>query len=192
MDPKIEINSEGYYGLASDSPAIDGSEAGYTLIPSFDGLDFDNDILLDLMKEARPATITSKDVGCVEFPHAALIQPIATENTTGPSYFNPTLGVDTPSIVSRSAMDINLFLDPSTNELNLIFKNDSPIWLEMSLFNLAGKKIKTLVDTSLAPGENIIRQDTSTLPLSLYVVTGTSRDLVSGKKQIHTVRFVNQ
>ena len=86
LDPKLEENSEGYFGLSSDSPAVDAAQPGYPAIPEYPGLDFDHEIAFDLMTQQRPADITLKDVGCSEYPHATIIKPVATESNTGPSY----------------------------------------------------------------------------------------------------------
>lgn len=86
VDPKLVENGEGYVGLSSDSPAIDAAQEGYPAIPIYTGLEFDNEIALDLMKQQRPAAITDKDLGCSEYPHDMLIRPHATEDNTGPSY----------------------------------------------------------------------------------------------------------
>ena len=86
VDPKLIENSAGYFGLSSDSPAIDAAQAGYPAIPEYPGLEYDHQIELDLMKQQRPAAITEKDLGCSEYPQDVLIKPIATENNTGPSY----------------------------------------------------------------------------------------------------------
>ncbi|GAA3512267.1 hypothetical protein GCM10022393_27510 [Aquimarina addita] len=192
VDPKVEINSEGFYGLASDSPAIDAAQTGYTAIASYTGLDIDDDILFDLMKEARPAAITSKDIGSVEFPHTAIIQPIATASNTGPSYFNPLLSVDTPVNVSTPSMYMGVFPNPNTDNINVIIKNDQAVWLELILFDSTGRKIKTLTDASLAPGENTIQENVSKIPSGIYLIQANTRELASDKQETQTMRFIKK
>lgn len=85
-DPQVEKNSEGYYGLTANSPAIDASASGFPTFPEYDGLETDNTIALDLMQQSRPGDVAAKDLGCSEFPQNVVIQPMATEENTGPVY----------------------------------------------------------------------------------------------------------
>lgn len=87
LDPKLTLNGNGFYGLTDDSPAIDAAQSGYPAMPQYPGLVIDNEILFDVMEQARPSDIPSKDIGCSEYPQNISIKPIATEANTGPSYF---------------------------------------------------------------------------------------------------------
>jgi len=86
VDPELEVNTNGYFGLAPTSPAIDAAESGYPSLPNFSGLALDNQMIYDLVRQLRPSEINLKDLGCSEFPHNQPIQPIATEENTGPFY----------------------------------------------------------------------------------------------------------
>ncbi len=85
-DPMLVMNSEGYYGLAEGSPAIDSSKAGYPPLPDYPDMGIDHDILLDLMQQIRPGEIALKDVGCSENPADSLIMPHVGAHNTGPDY----------------------------------------------------------------------------------------------------------
>ncbi|TRX54873.1 T9SS type A sorting domain-containing protein [Fulvivirga sp. M361] len=85
-DPQMEINSEGYYGLSVNSPAIDAAVPGFPAFPEYDGLETDHTVALDLMQQSRPVDIAAKDLGCSESPHDVTIQPVATAENTGPVY----------------------------------------------------------------------------------------------------------
>jgi len=85
-DPMLEKNSEGYYGLAEGSPAIDSSKSGYPPMPDYPDMGIDNEILLDLMQQIRPGEIVLKDVGCSEYPQDSLIMPHVGAHNTGPQY----------------------------------------------------------------------------------------------------------
>ena len=69
IDPMLTENSEGFYQLSASSPAIDNAVDNTAVfpLPLITDLDYDNEILLDLISETRPANITSKDVGCQEY-----------------------------------------------------------------------------------------------------------------------------
>ncbi len=85
-DPKLTENSVGYVQPDDDSPAIDAAIGGYPSIPLFEGMQYDNQLLLDIMKESRPSLETDRDVGAFEFSSSVLVQPHVTEENTGPSY----------------------------------------------------------------------------------------------------------
>ena len=84
-DPLLAENAEGFLQLSTGSPAIDGAESGFPNVPTYDGLDFDNEILLDLMRQSRPATVTSRDIGAGEFSNV-VVKPHVDETNTGPAY----------------------------------------------------------------------------------------------------------
>lgn len=131
LDPKLEENSEGYFGLSSESPAIDAAQPGYPPIPEYPGMDFDHEVLYDLMKQDRPADIALKDIGCSEYPHNVVIEPMATEGNTGPSYLwgegtvdlrldiqgMGTVELDPPYGVYDPGTVVTLTATPSTNYL---------------------------------------------------------------------------
>ena len=128
VDPKLEENSEGYFGLSSDSPAIDAAQAGYPATPEYPGLEYDHEIAFDLMKQQRPEEIAQKDLGCSEYPHEELIKPLATKENTGPSYLwkgqtlnlrlniegEGTINLDPPYGVYDSGTEVTLTAIPSS------------------------------------------------------------------------------
>jgi len=85
-DPNLLENMEGFFQPASDSPVIEAADDGYPAVPLYPGMDYDNEILLDLMQEQRPMSITNRAIGASEFSSTVNVQPYATEMNTGPSY----------------------------------------------------------------------------------------------------------
>ncbi len=115
-DPGLIVNGDGFYQIESSSVAIDNANSGFPDIPSFDGLDFDTDLSLDLMKQTRPTSITSKDIGAVEFSINLNVNPYATEENTGPFYLgNP----QTASIKIIEAIEGGIILEPSLQEYSI-------------------------------------------------------------------------
>jgi len=86
MDPQLYVNGEGYSQPASDSPVIASASSGYPEVPLFPGMDYDNEISLDLMKQARPSSITERAIGASEYSDMDNVQPHATEMNSGPFY----------------------------------------------------------------------------------------------------------
>ena len=66
-EPATRRQSDGYFGLASNSPAIDASSTNYPAILDIANVDDDPSLLLDISGQARPALKALKDVGCDEF-----------------------------------------------------------------------------------------------------------------------------
>ena len=85
-DPNLFENMEGFFQPESNSPVIAAAGDGYPAVPLFAGMDYDNEILLDLMQEQRPVSITDRAIGASEFSSTVTVQPYANELNTGPSY----------------------------------------------------------------------------------------------------------
>jgi len=85
-DPMLYENAAGFFQPESDSPVITSAMDGYPAVPLFEGMEYDNEISLDLMKESRPVSITDRAIGASEFLSTSIVQPHATELNTGPSY----------------------------------------------------------------------------------------------------------
>jgi len=85
-DPQLVMNTEGFFQPDSNSAVIASANAGYPAIPLFPGMDYDNEIMLDLMAEPRPASISDRAIGASEYSATVPVQPHATELNTGPSY----------------------------------------------------------------------------------------------------------
>lgn len=106
-DPLLETNSLGFYQIGGSSPAIDASLAGFPEVIDFDGVDFDDEILLDIMKQDRPSTTAAKDMGCFEYSAETEIQPFVTLDNTGPSYLrdpDPDMASITSSVVGNGSL----------------------------------------------------------------------------------------
>ncbi|MDW3192776.1 MAG: chondroitinase-B domain-containing protein [Cytophagales bacterium] len=85
-DPLLEENSEGFFQPASESAALANATDGFPEVPLFEGLEYDHEILLDLMQSSRPEAISDRAIGASEFSATVLVQPHVNEMNTGPSY----------------------------------------------------------------------------------------------------------
>ena len=92
--PELFENTEGFFQPASNSPVINAAGTGYPAVPLYPGMDYDHEILLDLMKESRPVSIADRAIGASEFSTSVNVQPHATEMNTGPSYLFDNLTTD--------------------------------------------------------------------------------------------------
>ena len=85
-DPVLYENPEGFFQPDSNSPVMAAASAGYPAVPLYPGMEYDHEIMLDLMKESRPGAIADRAIGASEFSSTVPVQPHATEMNTGPSY----------------------------------------------------------------------------------------------------------
>ncbi|RED95296.1 chondroitinase-B domain-containing protein [Marinoscillum furvescens] len=106
-DPQLEANEHGFMQLKSSSPAIDAAENGYPVVPLFEGMDYDHEILLDLMKRSRPQEVASRDVGAVEYDAEVVVRPLARAENSGPVYLT-NAGQVTVTVVAATGGEVEL------------------------------------------------------------------------------------
>ena len=190
IDPKLTENSAGFMGLSEDSPAIDAAQPGFTELPQFEGMEpVDTEVLFDLMGQNRPSQIEERDLGANEFPHEILIQPLATEENTGPSYIRETTtSVQSNLVIVEDLIDINP--NPVTNKINVIIRSENQGDLTIDLFNTTGVRVRSIADPSNLRGATIISNDISDLPSGLYTLRAISKEHSDGKRQIQSIKFV--
>ena len=86
INPDLVENSEGYVQPAANSPLLAGASDDYPAVPLYPGMEFDNELVFDLMQQERPLSIADRAVGASEFSSTVNVQPYAIEMNTGPSY----------------------------------------------------------------------------------------------------------
>ena len=85
-DPLLTLNSDNYYGLLSNSPAIDAANSNYPAMLHIPNIDDDSSLLYDISGQSRPASATSKDVGCDEFGTETTTNHPLAITEVGPTY----------------------------------------------------------------------------------------------------------
>ena len=101
-DPQLTLNSDGYYGLSSTSPAIDAASASYPAILDIANVDDDPTLAFDISGQARPATVILKDVGCDEYTTGSTTNRPLLLSDVGPVYLGgPGSGPTAPSITTQ-------------------------------------------------------------------------------------------
>ncbi len=192
VDPQLVENSEGFFGLADGSPAINAAQPGYAQLPQFTGMDaIDMDVLFDLMGQDRPQTIEEKDLGCNEHPHNILIQPIATEENTGPSYNTSTLN----SVKDNSLIVNDLFQfspNPVSSQIIITLDNKVPADITIDIFDLQGRKIRTIFKEAVSSGQQTISQELKDLATGIYTIHVSSQDHLGGMERVQTRKIIKQ
>ncbi len=190
VDPKLELNSAGFWGLSATSPAIDTAQSGYAPLPQFMGMDaIDTDVSFDMMGQNRPAVVGEKDLGANEFPHNTLIQPIATEANTGPSYNTSVL----TSVARNTRLVKNLIKinpNPVSSVMNVQLFSENNTDLQVDIYNFEGKLIRNITQQKNFSGEMTLTENLDSLAAGIYTIHAISKDLKGGFDRIQTLKFI--
>ena len=190
IDPKLEQNVEGFFGLSQTSPAIDAAISGYKILPSFEGMEnIDSNILFDLMGQDRPSAVVDKDLGCSEYPHEVLIRPIATEENTGPSY-NTSMTTSLQSIEQPLSDFIKIHPNPVSDILQINVFSRSKTDLKIEILDVEGRVVDTINEQIIFPGEKIFSKETNGLQPGLYTIRAISKNLNDGVESFQTLKFI--
>jgi|GEM_PF-597189 len=182
VDPELSLNSSGFYQLAQGSPAIDSSVPGYPDIIPISGIDVDTSIALDIVKNDRASTSTSKDVGCSEYPQNEIVAPIATAGNTGPTYLMDTstsilvASYVTPFDAAESSQELTV-----TSNTEWVVSKDKD-WILVSTgsgMNTDSFDITVLENTSIASRTGIVTLTGGGMVLNIPVVQNGKSDVGS-------------
>jgi len=148
-DPLLTINSEGYYGLPSNSPAINASSTSYPTILDISNIDDDPTLLFDISKQTR---VGIKDVGCDEYSTGTISNRPLTLSDVGPSYLlvlaNENFDLET---------SISIYPNPAKNNFNIQFPNNYIEDSEITIVNTNGQVVKkqTVTQNELSKSNSI-------------------------------------
>jgi len=119
IDPKLALNENNFYGLTAQSPAIEKSNANYTMILANTYEDNDANLILDIQGQERSADKTKRDIGCDEFSNGKITNHPLKKSEVGPSY----LTAISSEPKSFSSTKTKIVEDPSIKE-KTTFEND--------------------------------------------------------------------
>jgi len=160
VDPKLTLNSYGYYGLTSASPAIGAASNAYPAMLNLPGIDT---LLLDIKGLARPVSRLLKDIGCEQFNAAGTItnRPLKLSDV-GPSYLKSLAGIETP----KENLNFNIQVNSANSTLvvNYILPQTSDV--NLAIYNLAGSLMK---NTKLIAANQQQTIDISDLKNGIYL-----------------------
>jgi hypothetical protein len=163
-NPFLALNSDGFRGLSVNSP-VNNSSAGYPTILDIPILDDDPNLLFDISGQARPSTVTLKDVGCDEFTTGTLTNHPLTLSEVGPSYL----------MLSSTDFEINekisiLFPNPTKNNFQLKLPANYTSGSIM-VYQINGQLIQSKeIDSNMLDNENNISFDVSEYKNGIYFV----------------------
>ncbi|MFZ4105955.1 chondroitinase-B domain-containing protein [Flavobacterium sp.] len=163
-NPFLVLNSEGYRGLSSNSP-LNNANASYPAILDIPVLDDDPNLLFDISGQARPSTVTLKDVGCDEYTNGTTTNHPLTLSEVGPSY----LMLSSPSFESNENNSI-LYPNPTKNSFQLKLPTNYNKGSIM-VYQINGQLIQKMeIVSSLLDSENNISFDVSKYNDGIYFV----------------------
>ncbi len=136
-DPFLALNSDVYYGLSSSSP-INNANSGCPTILDIANIDDDPNLLFDISGQARPSTVTLKDVGCDEYTSGTTTNHPLTLSEVGPSY----LVTLTTGIIDVTTTKTIVFPNPVKNNLTIQFPNTINGDTEVTIITVNGQVIK--------------------------------------------------
>ncbi len=182
-------NSEGFFGLSSNSPAIDAAVSGFKPLPQFEGVaEIDSEISFDLMGQNRPAPITEKDLGCNEYPHEILIQPIATAANTGPVYNQPMSTSTSNNLITVENL-IQVAPNPVATQLNITINSLQKQVISIAIFDIAGREVATFAVQKDFLGTTKLSKNVAHLPTGIYTVQARGHHQ-HGKIEVQTVQVI--
>ncbi len=175
-DPLLVLNSDGYYGLSSVSPAVNASSAAIPAIMDIANVDDDPSFLLDISGQPRPGPMNEKDAGCDEFTGGPIKNRPLKLSDVGPSYLGgPSTGVNDNAAkgerkTSPSSVELfECFPNPFNPLTTIQFRLPVSGPVRLKIVDLTGKLIATLIDHTLSSGEHRAEWNASKFPSGVYL-----------------------
>jgi hypothetical protein len=174
INPNLALNSEGYYGLSSTSPA-NNANVNYPSILDITNVDDDPNLLFDISGQARPSTGTSKDVGCDEFTTGTTTNRPMKLSDVGPSYLVVTLSLSTNELMKNN---ISIFPNPTMTSFSIDTTAKAGLLIQVAIYNSNGKLVKKYDDFQKIALESQTNQyDVSDLNIGIYFVKVISENI---------------
>ncbi len=175
-DPKLALNSDGYYDLTALSPAIGAASNNYPAILNIPGIDT---LLLDIKGISRPVSRLLKDVGCEQFSASGVItnKPLKLSDV-GPSYLKTLSGTET----TKENLNFNVRVNSSSKSLIVNYFLAKPSKINLTIYSLNGTLIKS-IDTN-NPENKQQTIDISNLQNGMYLVRLTADNYAK------TIKFI--
>ena len=164
-NPFLALNSEGYFGLSSSSP-INNASASYPAILNITNIDDDSTLLFDISGQARPSTVTSKDVGCDEYTTGTTSNLPLTLAEVGPSY----LLVPLANTIDLSDEKTIIFPNPVKNNLTIQFPNTIDSDTEVTIISINGQVVKKQIISQNELIDNQKQIDVNDLKNGIYLL----------------------
>lgn len=143
-DPKLVLNTDGYYGLSATSAGINGASATFPKMLFITGIDT---LLMDIQGQVRPAVRAQRDVGCEEYNATGTVtnKPLSLANV-GPGYLR-SIYTNVPSQIEQPTLKCSYNSVSQLLSVDIQLQGNSNINLDV--YSLSGVKIKSLLKNDL-------------------------------------------
>lgn len=163
-NPFLALNSDGYRGLSASSP-VNNANASYPAILDISVLDDDPNLLFDISGQARPSTVTLKDVGCDEYTTGTTTNHPLALAEVGPSYL--VLATNSFEINENNS---NLYPNPTKDSFQIKLPANSNNGTIL-VYQINGQLIqKKEINSTILDNENNISFDVSEYKNGIYFV----------------------
>ena len=180
VDAKLELNSDGYYGLSSTSPAMNAADTSYPAIFDVANVDDDPSIMLDLSGQARPAEKSLKDVGCDEYTTGGTTNRPLTLSDVGPVYLRTTA---VNEVVAAPVSFEVLQNYPNPFNPTTVVSAQWPVasQVKLTVYDLLGREVAELANGLYPPGKHQFVFDASGIASGVYLYKIQARGLADGR-----------
>jgi hypothetical protein len=183
IDPKLALNSEGYYGLTASSPAINAANATYPSILDITNIDDDPTLLLDIKGLPRQVSAILKDVGCEEYNASGTIvnRPLKLADV-GPTYLKPITTLINPT---SNEFDFDFRVNNTSKKLQFEINLDNAGDIYVDFYNSKGQLCKAykfnFIHQNIKQGFSV---NIDGLKSGMYILTLHSNNFSKSKKVI--------
>lgn len=141
-DPKLILNSDGYYGISATSPAIGAASSAYPGILDIAVVDDDPNILLDISRQSRPSVLTLKDVGCDQYSTEKITNRPLKLADVGPVYLSQTAAI---TALNRDASDLKISYDNANSRILVSYALSDDSEVSACLVDMSGREVQSLI-----------------------------------------------
>jgi poly(beta-D-mannuronate) lyase len=184
-DPLLVINSDGYYGLSSSSPAIDASSPSYPAAVDITDIDDDASLSFDISGQARPATIL-KDVGCDEYTTGTVTNRPLTVSDVGPVYLGGPTEVTEDILAQGPERSGYMLNEPYPNPFNptttVRFRIPSNGNISLKVYDQLGREVATFFEGPKRAGQYQVQWNAERYPSGIYFCRLQTKDFTETKK----------
>lgn len=192
-EPQFLSGASGYKILSSASPAVNAAQSGYPAILDIANIDDDPGIMMDFEGQARPLTVSLKDIGCDEYTSGAITNRPLSVSDVGPDYVRVMLAVErTDPLVASPAGDpsryhlYDCYPNPFNPSTSIRFSVPSSRRVKLKIINAAGQEIGILYNGVAEPGrEYEVRFDASTMSSGVFLSQLEYEGTFQRKKMLH-------
>jgi hypothetical protein len=183
IDPKLALNSEGYYGLTASSPAINAANATYPSLLDITNIDDDPTLLLDIKGLPRQVSAILKDVGCEEYNASGTIvnRPLKLADV-GPTYLKPITTLINPT---SNEFDFDFRVNNTSKKLQFEINLDNAGDIYVDFYNSKGQLCKAykfnFIHQNIKQGFSV---NIDGLKSGMYILTLHSNNFSKSKKVI--------